>query len=399
MSTISPQNWHSLTVTETIRSLNSHPEGLSPEEVQRRLAQFGPNELVQRKRISPWLIFLEQFKNLLIVILLAAVIISFVMGIRETGTFLYRFGDSLLIFIIVLFVAIFGFLQEYRAEKAMEALKRMAAPTAWVIRGGMEKEVLSREVVPGDVVLLNTGDRIPADSRLMEAVNLKAEEASLTGESIPVEKMTEPIPGEVPLGDRRNMVYMGTTVVYGRGRAVVASTGMATEFGKIADILQEVKEQKTPLEISLGRVGKWLGIASLAIGAVLGMLLIFRGSMGFLQVFLWAVSLAVAAVPEALPAVVTISLAYGMQKMAKRHALVRRLPAVETLGCITFICSDKTGTLTQNEMTVRKLYVNGQIIEVTGTGYQPEGEFRKNGAIFLPQQDISLWTLLQIGAL
>ncbi len=247
--------YHSREASEVLSALNSNRRGLTPAEVSRRLAEFGPNELVEKHKISPWAIFLEQFKNLLIIILLVAVVLSAVLG---------EVADAVVIFAIVLFAAVLGFLQEYRAERAMEALKRMASPTATVLRDGQEVEIPSRELVPGDVILLRTGDHTPADARLLEAVNLKLEEAPLTGESQPVEKMTAPLSQELAIGDRRNMVYMGTSVVYGRGLGVVTGTGMNTEFGQIAAMLQEVEEEKTPLQVNLDRMGRWIVIGGVS---------------------------------------------------------------------------------------------------------------------------------------
>ena len=369
--------------------MDSKRDGLSQEEAQRRLAEFGPNELAGKEKISPWIIFLEQFKNFLIIILLVAVILSAIMG---------EVADAIVIFAIVLFAAGLGFIQEYRAEKAMEALKRMAAPMASVLRNGKEAEIPSRELVPGDIIILRTGDRIPADGRLIEAVNLKADEASLTGESVPVEKTAKVLPGEISVGDRKNMVFMGTAAVYGRGMAIVTSTGMGTEFGKIATMLQEVEKEQTPLQINLDQLGKWIAIGALALCFVLAGIGVLRGHQ-ILEMLIWGVSLAVAAVPEALPAVVTISLALGVQKMVRRHALIRKLPAVETLGCTTFICSDKTGTLTQDQMTIRRIYVDDKLIDVTGVGYEPKGEFHLDGKALNPEKDAALQRLLQIGSL
>jgi len=387
--------WHNLSVSEVIESLNSGTQGLTGEEAERRLAQFGPNELTEKGKKPQWMLFLEQFKNFLIIILLIAAIVSGVLAITGEGDI----WDPILIVVIVLFAAGLGFFQESRSEKAMEALKQMTAPTATVIRDGEEEDIPARDLVPGDIILLQTGDRIPADSRLTEAVNLKIDEAPLTGESVSVGKKTEIISGDVPVADRKNMAYMGTTVVYGRGKAIVAATGMATEFGKIAVMLQEVKPPPTPLQLSLDKIGKILGIACLAICAVVAGVGIIVGMFShILEAFIWGVSLAVAAVPEALPAVTTICLALGVQRMVKRHALVRRLPAVETLGCTTFICSDKTGTLTQNEMTVRKIYVNGGTIDVGGIGYEPEGSFYLNDTAITPQDEPHLVRLLRAGA-
>jgi len=383
--------WHNLSVSEVIESLNSGIQGLPREEAERRLAQFGPNELAEKKKTPPWVLFLEQFKNFLIIILLVAAVISGVLALMGEGDI----WDPILIVIIVFFAAGLGFVQEYRSGKAMEALKQMTAPTATVIRDGEEEEISARDLVPGDIILLQTGDRIPADSRLTEAVNLKIDEAPLTGESVAVDKTTQIISGDIPVADRKNMAYMGTTVVYGRGKALVTGTGMATEFGKIAGMLQEVKPPPTPLQVSLNKIGKILGIACLAICAVVAGVGIIVGMFShILEAFIWGVSLAVAAVPEALPAVTTICLALGVQRMVKRHALLRRLPAVETLGCTTFICSDKTGTLTQNEMTVRKIYVNGKTIDVGGVGYEPSGGFHLNDASLNPKGEPHLLRLL-----
>jgi len=384
------QRWYDLPVEGAFQSLGSSPRGLTDEEARERLARFGPNELRRERGISPLAILLEQFKSILIIILLIAVIISVSLG---------EYLDGGVIFAIVLASAVLGFVQEYRAERAMEALQEMAAPTATVRRNGQETEITAKELVPGDIVLLKTGDRIPADLRLIEAVNLTVDEAPLTGESTPVEKVTRAIEGEeLPVGDRANMAYMGTAANYGRGGGVVVSTGMATEFGKIASMLQEVGKEQTPLQINLDRVGKWLGGVALGITALVAALGVVRGHE-LLEMFIWGVSLAVAAVPEALPAVVTISLAIGVQRIARRHAIIRKLPAVETLGCTTVICSDKTGTLTQDEMTVRRLYVNGRVIEVSGVGYEPSGDFYVDGNPYGPHLDEHLQTLLQAATL
>ncbi|MFH1032354.1 MAG: calcium-translocating P-type ATPase, SERCA-type [Chloroflexota bacterium] len=383
------KNWHNLESQEVLTTLNTSTAGLSQEEAKRRLGEFGPNELVEKKKISPWAIFLEQFKNFLIIILLVAVVLSAILG---------EVADAIVIAIIVVFAAGLGFIQEYRAERALEALKKMAAPTATVIRDGKETEVPARELVPGDIVILRTGDKIPADARLIASINLKTEEAPLTGESLPVEKTDKTCPAEAGVGDRRNTAFMGTAAVYGRGTAVVTATGMNTEFGKIATMLQEVEEEQTPLQKNLNQMGKWIGIAALALCFILAGLGVLRGHP-VLEMLIWGVSLAVAAVPEALPAVVTISLALGVQKMVKRHALVRKLPSVETLGSTTVICSDKTGTLTQDQMTVRRLYVDGKLIDVSGAGYEPKGGFAVNGVALSPQSSPGLLTLLTIGSL
>jgi len=383
------RKWHNLEAAETLQSLDSSRQGLTEEEAGRRLAQFGPNELTTKKRVSAWVIFLQQFKSVIILMLLGATVLSLALG---------EVADSIVILVIVVFCAVLGFIQEYRAERAMEALKKMAAPAASVLREGKETEIASRELVPGDIILLRTGDRIPADARLIEAINLKTEEAPLTGESVATEKISDPIEGEVNVGDRRNMVFMGTAAVYGRAKAIITATGMATEFGKIAGMLQEVEKRKTPLQINLDRLGKWLVIAISSLIVPLALVGIMRGHE-ILEMLVWGVALAVAAVPSSLPAVVVIALAIGVGRMVKRHALIRRLTAVETLGCTTVICSDKTGTLTQDQMTIRRIYVDGKLIDVTGTGYEPKGEFHLDGKVVEPGQDIALETLLRASSL
>jgi Ca2+-transporting ATPase len=366
--------WHTITTDDAFQQLKSQPDGLSAAEAENRLGHYGPNELQATQRISAWAILLEQFKNVLILILLAATAISLFLG---------HGVESIVITVIVLFAVVLGFVQEYRAERAIDALRKMAAPTATVLRDGAEVKVPSRNLVPGDVILLHTGDRVPADARLIESINLQIEEAALTGESVPVEKHVralghaDPSTGSgqaLPVGDRRNMVYAGTAVTYGRGRALVAATAMQTEFGKIAQLLQTVETGRTPLQHNLDKVGTVLARATFVIVGLVVALGLLRGQP-FIEMLIFGIALAVAVVPEALPAVVTISLAIGVQKMVKRNALIRRLPAVETLGSTSVICSDKTGTLTKDEMTVRKIFSAGQMFEVSGAGYAPEGKF------------------------
>ncbi len=383
------QEWYRREAEDALSALKSGRDGLAPPEAQKRLGRYGANELAEKKGVSPWSLFLQQFKSFLIIILLIAVVLSAVLG---------EVADAVIIGIIILFASGLGFFQEYRAERAMEALKRMAAPTASVRREGKEVEIPARELVPGDIIILRTGDRIAADARLIEAVNLKTGEAALTGESTPVEKEDSVIGGEAPVGDRCNMVYMGTAVIGGRGSAIVTATGMDTEFGQIASLLQEVKAERTPLEINLDRTGKWIAISALSLCFLLAGLGVLRGHE-LLEMLIWGIALAVAAVPEALPAVVAISLSLGVRRMAKRHALIRKLPAVETLGSTTFICSDKTGTLTQGKMTVRRIYADDSSINVSGVGYEPEGEFSVGGEPVSVAAESALERLLLIGAL
>ena len=379
--------WHTLPCEVVFSDLNSTPAGLAGSEAVQRLVQYGPNELQASHGISPWAIFLEQFKNILILILLAATVAS---------AFLGHAVEAIAITVIVLFAVVLGFVQEYRAERAIEALRKMAAPRANALRDGKEVALPARDLVPGDVFLLRAGDKVPADSRLFESVNLQVEEAPLTGESVPIEKHAAPINGELTIGDRKNMVYAGTAATYGRGRAVVVATGMNTEFGKIARMIQTIETGKTPMQENLNRLGHVLARAAFVIVALIVALGLFRGTP-FIEMLIFGIALAVAVVPEALPAVVTISLALGVQRMVKRNALIRRLPAVETLGSTSVICSDKTGTLTKDEMTVRRIFVGGKLLEVSGAGYEPRGQFSYNESVMEPPDTLKL--LLQAATL
>jgi Ca2+-transporting ATPase len=341
--------WHNFTITQTLDELEVDPEnGLSQVEVLARRKRFGSNELIERGIKSPWRILFEQFTDAMVIVLMVAAAISiFVKDPR----------DATVIGAIIVLNAILGFVQEYRAERAMAALKRMAAPRVKVRRGGELKQLDAHEIVPGDIILLEAGDAVPADARLIKAVNLRVQEASLTGESVPVDKQIDVLAAEsIPLGDRSNLLFMGTAVTYGRGTAVVTETGMQTELGRIAELIQSVESEPTPLQRRMAQLGKSLAFAALAIVAIVFLLGVLQGE-DFTEMFFTAVALAVAAVPEGLPAVVTISLALGAQRMLRRQALIRKLPAVETLGSVTVICSDKTGTLTENRMTVKILDV------------------------------------------
>jgi P-type Ca2+ transporter type 2C len=376
-------------VVEVLAQLGVNAQtGLSAAEARRRLARHGANELLAARPVSAWAILLEQFKNVLIVILLCAIVLSALLG---------HTIEALAIAVIVLFAAALGFYQEYRAERALEALRELSAPTAAVLRDGQERSLPAREVVPGDIIFLRTGDKIPADGRLIEALNLKCDEAALTGESMPVEKHTAPLESaQLAVADRSNMVYAGTAVTYGRGQAVVVATAMKTEFGRIAELLRTVESTRTPLQKNLDRVGNILARAALAIVVVVAAAGLLHGQP-LIDMIIFSIALAVAVVPEALPAVVTISLAVGVQRMARRNALVRRLPAVETLGSVSVICSDKTGTLTKDEMTARKIFVDGRMIAVSGSGYEPKGEFTSDGRVVEPGGPLA--RLLQAGAL
>ncbi len=337
------KNTYRLEIEELFKLLESKPTGLNSHEALRRLEIYGPNELPEGEKKTPLAMFLDQFKDPMIVLLLAAAIISGAVGEAH---------DTIVILVIVVLNSVVGLVQEYRAEKALEALKAMSAPEATVIRDGRLQKIPATKLVPGDIVLLEAGQVVPADLRLIESAGLKVDESPLTGESIPVEKMTKSIQGrDIPLADQRNMAFMGTTVTYGRGRGLVVATGRQTEMGSIARLLGETESVKTPLQRRLARVGRNLAIAALLICAIVFIAGMTRGE-NILNMFLTAISLAVAAVPEALPAMVTISLALGAKQMAKENALIRRLPAVETLGSVTYICSDKTGTLTMNKMRV-----------------------------------------------
>ncbi|MBM4043712.1 MAG: cation-translocating P-type ATPase [Planctomycetes bacterium] len=381
-------SWHTLSIEAVGSRLKSTSAGLTGAEAARRLAEYGPNELQAAHRISPWRILFEQFKNVLIVILLVATALSAFFG---------HGVEAVAISVIVLFAVLLGFVQEYRAERAIEALRQMAAPTATALRDGEELRLPARDLVPGDVILLRAGDKIPADVRLVEAVNLQIEEAALTGESVPVEKHVAALSShELALGDRKNMAYAGTAATYGRGRAMVVLTGMNTEFGQIAQMLQTIETGKTPLQENLDKVGHTLARAAFVIVGIIVALGLFRGQP-FIEMLIFGIALAVAIVPEALPAVVTISLAIGVQRLVKRHALMRRLPAVETLGSTSAICSDKTGTLTKDEMTARRIFVAGQMLEVSGAGYEPHGQFSRDGVAVEPAGPIK--RLLQAAAL
>ncbi|MDP1990905.1 MAG: cation-translocating P-type ATPase [Syntrophales bacterium] len=401
---------HEKSIDEVVHWLQADLDrGLSGVEAQVRLHKYGTNELRERPRPGFFALLLNQFNNFLVIILIVAAVVTVLLG---------EYVDAVAITVIIVLNAMLGVIQESKAEEAIAALKKMAAPHAQVIRDGRQTSLPGRELVVGDIVFLEAGNYVPADLRLVESVNLKVEEASLTGESLPVEKNAKIVLGKkIPLGDRKNTAFMSTLITYGRGRGVVVGTGMDTQIGLIAEMLQSYEKEDTPLQQKLAQLGKILGTACLAICGFVFIYGLIRDTNltnafqnGFLHyvlaeqkviigLFMTAVSLAIAAVPEGLPAIVTICLAIGMQQMIKRHALIRNLPAVETLGSTTVICTDKTGTLTQNQMTVVQGWTGGKGFLVTGEGYTPTGQFIRDGRGFDPQGDADVAALLQGGLL
>ncbi len=378
--------YYTKTFEKTLAHLESSKKGLTEEQVVIRLNKYGKNELGAKKNIHPFFIFLRQFNSVVVYILIGATIVSFLLG---------EHIDAIVIIAILIFNAIFGFIQEYKAEKSIEALKKIASQKAKVLRNNTVTEIDATEIVPGDIVILEEGDMIPADCRIIESVHLQTIEAALTGESTPVTKQNEKLGENLTLGDQKNMVFAATTIVAGRGIAVVTATGMERQIGKIAKMIETVEVRTTPLQKRLDKLGKVLGFGTIIICIIVFIVAVLKGEQ-ILPAFIIAVALAVAAIPEGLPAVVTISLALGVQSMIKKNALIRKLSSVETLGCTTIICTDKTGTLTKNEMTVRKIYTNGKSIEVTGSGYKPEGDFYFDGKK-VPLKNMEM--ILKIGAL
>ncbi|MEM0058539.1 MAG: cation-translocating P-type ATPase [Candidatus Bathyarchaeia archaeon] len=396
--------WYAMGVDEVLHILNSSRKGLTDEEAFSRLQRFGYNEFEKRKKVSPIKIFLNQFKNVFTLILLAAIVISIGIswleaGASERGAAMETYADAIVIGAIVVLNAAVGFVQEYRSEKAMEAMEKMTTPKARVLRNGKEALIPAREVVPGDILILEAGDRVPADARIIEAVELRVNEAILTGESTPVGKDIMALPVDTPVSDRWNMVFAATYVTYGRGKAVVVATGMNTEFGKIAEMVQTVEKEEIPLKVKLDKFAKKIGLVVVAAASAILVLELLRKSVVDIEIFMTSVALAVSAVPEGLPAIITVTLALGARELARRNAVIRRLASVETLGSTTVICSDKTGTLTKGEMTVRKIFVNNQTIDVTGSGYSASGAFYKDNAQINPLHDHALALLLEAGAL
>ncbi len=386
----SPEPWYRLPEEEVIALLESSRQGLGPEEAESRLSRFGRNQLERRRGPSPLVLFLRQFESPLVYVLVAAGIVTALVG---------EYVDTIVILVVVIVNAIIGYVQESKAQAAMEALLKMTAPTATVVRRGVHTEVEVSQVVPGDIVLLTGGDKVPADLRLLEAHNLQVDESTLTGESLPVAKRTGLLQErDLPPADQVNMAFAGTPVTAGRGVGITVTTGVSTELGKISQQVTAQEEDETPLQTRLAGFSRLLGVVVLIlVGIVFGLGILVGYDL--LDMFLTAVSLAVSAIPEGLPATVTIILAIGTRRMAERNAIIRRLPAVETLGTADFICTDKTGTLTRNEMTVRAIRAGGRGYDVTGSGYEPEGEIVQDHSIADLSSNPALEMLLTIGAL
>jgi len=389
---VAEQPWHAIDAERVTELFDSNvQQGLSQEEARRRMSVYGENRLVEEAATSPLRIFLRQFADFIIWVLIAAALVSGAIG---------EWLDSTAIFVIVVVNAILGFVQEYRAEQSLAALRKLSNPMSRVVRDGTPAMIQSDTIVPGDILELEAGDNIPADARIVShTANFASQEAALTGESVPVHKSADPLDKQdIPLGDRKSMVYMGTSVTTGKARTLVVATGMQAELGKIAGLIQRIPREMTPLQRKLERFGKWLVYLSIGLVCVIFVMGVARG-YELLWMFMTTVSLAVAAIPEGLPAVVTISLALGVQRMVKRHALIRKLPSVETLGCATVICSDKTGTITRNEMCVQRVWTGGRLFDVTGVGYAPEGGFIHNGRDIDPDCEPDLRALLETGCL
>ena len=396
--------YYKLSTEEVYKSLETSKEGLNSDSVESRLERYGYNEISIKKKKSLLMMFLSQFTDILIIVLLAAIAISLILWIVTSEGLV----DVIVIAAILIVNAIIGVRQEYKSEKALDALKKLSAPEATVIRNGKIAKIPSREVIPGDYVVLQTGDKVVADMRLIKAMNLKIDESMLTGESVPVGKKDNPIDKvKVPVSERKNIAHSGTIVTYGGGEGIVFKTGMKTEMGKIADLIQTAEEKTTPLQKNLAKLSKWLTILIILICItvfVVGTIRTFIDKFptplefsDYIEMLLSAVGLAVAAVPEGLPAIVTIALSIGVARMVEKHAIIRKLSAVETLGCATVICSDKTGTLTQNEMTIRDIYINNKHISVWGIGYEPKGEFQIDSKVIKKNEYLQL--LCRIGIL
>jgi Ca2+-transporting ATPase len=389
------QKWHSIEIDGVLETLDTSSEGISDEEAAKRLEEYGPNELKEEKKHHWYNILFDQFTSVLVIVLIIAAIVSGYIAWRENEPM----TDMYVIMLIVVMNGILGFVQEYRAEQAVEALKAMVSPRVLVMRAGKEESIDSKNLVPGDIVLFEAGSRVPADCRLIEAANLEVDEAALTGESRPVSKNINPVEKDAGVGDQKNMVFMGTVITNGRAVAVVTETGMNSQFGRIAGMVQAIDVEPPPLTQKMDKMGRQLIQISLVLTVFVFFVLLIVHDRTLEEVFMTSVSLAVSAIPEGLPAVLTITLALGTSRMARQRAIVRRLASVETLGSTTIICSDKTGTLTKNEMTATKMSVLGKIVEVTGTGYRPEGEFFHNEEKIDPMESNQLELLLRISSL
>ncbi len=370
-------DYYNINASEATKLLKSSEKGLTKNEAEKRLEEFGYNELQKEKKLTALTIFLSQFKNALILLLIFAGLLSLFLGERI---------EPIAIFGIVFLNAILGFIQEYKAEKAIEALEKISAPTAKVLRDGKEQKIPAREVVPGDILLLEAGDIVPADSRLLEVTSLQIDEASLTGESVPSKKVTEPFKLGTSVADQENMAFMGTVVTYGKGKSIVTSTGMKTEFGKIATSLQTTKGVQTPLQIKFTRLAKQIGIVAVILIIIVLVSGTLQGTLTFGKMLLFALALTVSTIPNSLPIIVTVGLSMGIKKLAKKNMLIKKLPAAESLGAATIIVSDKTGTITKNQMTITDIFYDDEIIKVSGTGYEPKGNFYVNNKQINPKQ-------------
>jgi Ca2+-transporting ATPase len=393
---VQENSWHSFTVKEVFRRLGTSENGLTSADVHKRLAEYGPNEIIEEKGTTKITLFFYQLKSPLIAVLLVATLISLLIG---------NLIDAIVIGAVIIINTNIGFFQEYKAETALQALKSMAGPESKVFRECtqpkrcVEAKVKARDIVPGDIILLEAGDKVPADARIFQAVNLEIDESMLTGESTAARKTVEVLPEELPVADRVNMAFSGTIVLQGRGKAVVVATGTKTEIGKIATLIGETARVETPFQKRTNDLSRKLGIFALLASISVFFVAFFLNGFDLLETFLFALATAVSAIPEGLPAVITITLAVGVNRMAKRNALIRKLQAVDTLGSATVICTDKTGTLTTNQMTVRKIFVDNRIITVTGEGFSPEGQFQVEQKAMDPKKDEALTLLLQVGAL
>ena len=384
------ENWHAISTKSVLASLDTSPDGLSKEETTIRLAKYGPNRLPETKSRSPLIRFFYQFHNVLIYVLIFASVVTAMLG---------HWVDSSVILGVVLINALIGFVQEGKAEDALKAIRQMLSPNALVMRDGRQVTIRADDLVPGDIVFLESGDKVPADLRLFRVKGLQVQEAALTGESVAVEKITEPVAQTAVIGDRRCMAYSGTLVSHGQGNGVVVATGAQTELGHISSLVADIASVTTPLLRQMAQFARWLTVAILVISVITFIFGVLLRNYGTTDMFLAAVSLAVAAIPEGLPAIMTITLAIGVQRMAQRKAIIRKLPAVETLGAVTVICSDKTGTLTRNEMTVRTITTVGNLFELDGTGYDPHGAISVANRDLLTEERLFLLELLRAAVL